>query len=289
MTFNLPFLNFNGLSSQDFGLMVAEKNSFNGAERDVEFISVPGRSGDLVLDNGRYKNITVSYKLVLINKTPYAFRTLARKIKSWLLEKPGYFKLWDSYEPEYFRLAAYSGGADIEHEFEQLGSVTLNFNCKPFLYAFKGQTALDITDKKGLYIYNSESVVAKPEIRARFELFSGQQRLTLNFRILPVLENSNIFEMIAKGSAFSMVWEKAYAVSENSFVSYSFDSESLSGTGTGELDSTYNTKLSCSSFSAPDGGLRPGVNLITWDVYANGKSRPESLKQLEIIPRWRAL
>lgn len=65
----LPFLVFKEHSSLDFGLLVVEKGSFKGAERDITYTSVAGRSGDLITDNGRYKNIKVPYKLSLLNKT----------------------------------------------------------------------------------------------------------------------------------------------------------------------------------------------------------------------------
>ena len=50
---------FAGRSSKDFGIYLSGSGVFNAPERDVETISIPGRSGDLILDNGRFKNISV--------------------------------------------------------------------------------------------------------------------------------------------------------------------------------------------------------------------------------------
>ena len=49
----LPFLMFREHSSLEYALLISEKSSYKGAARDVTYPSVPGRSGDLLTDNGR--------------------------------------------------------------------------------------------------------------------------------------------------------------------------------------------------------------------------------------------
>jgi len=110
----LPFLMFREHSSLEYALLISEKSSYKGAARDVTYTSVPGRSGDLLTDNGRYKNITIPYKLSLLNTTDRSFAVLAHQIKGWLLSEAGYFRLWDSYDGKYFRRASYNDEADIE-------------------------------------------------------------------------------------------------------------------------------------------------------------------------------
>ena len=51
---------FGGKFSKDYGLYVSGSGTFNAPERDVELVEVPGKNGSLVLDNGRFKNITVT-------------------------------------------------------------------------------------------------------------------------------------------------------------------------------------------------------------------------------------
>ena len=133
----LPFLMFKGQCSLDFGLLIAEKGSYKGAQRDITYTSVAGRSGDLITDNGRYKNINIPYKLSLLNTTEREFVEITHQIKGWLLAEQGYFPLWDSYDARYYRLASYSDEVDIEQELRDLGSLSLTFNCKPFKYSFE--------------------------------------------------------------------------------------------------------------------------------------------------------
>ena len=128
---SLPFLYFKGRSSLDFNLMISKKSTYNAPERDVTKTSVAGRNGDLITDNGRYFNINIPYELTLVKRDVRPFTELVRNIKAWLLSETGYFELWDSYDKRYYRLAAYSGGLEIEEKLQELGSFTATFDCKP--------------------------------------------------------------------------------------------------------------------------------------------------------------
>lgn len=159
----LPFFYFKEHSSLDFGLFIKEKGVYKGAARDFTYTSVAGRDGDLTIDNGRYKNVKIPYKLELVNTTPRSFVELSRLIKNWLLVDPGYFKLWDTYDREYFRLASYSGEVNLEQELRECGKLDITFNCKPFKYAFAGQQTI-VTDI-AKHIYNAEAYPSKPYIK----------------------------------------------------------------------------------------------------------------------------
>ena len=52
---------FDGVSSKDFGVYISGSGTFDGAERDVSTVEIPGRNGELTLDNGRYKNRSMKY------------------------------------------------------------------------------------------------------------------------------------------------------------------------------------------------------------------------------------
>lgn len=126
---------FDGKCSADFGIMASGTYAFNAPERDVEKISVPGRNGDLIIDNDRLKNIQIQYP-VSISKD---FPNHALAAKGWLLSSKGYKRLTDSYNPDYFRLAAFLGPVDFDVKFlNRIGEATLAFDCKPQLYLKSG-------------------------------------------------------------------------------------------------------------------------------------------------------
>ena len=171
----LPFLMFKEHSSLEYGLLITEKGSYKGAQRDITYTSVPGRSGDLMTDNGRYKNVKIPYKLALLNTTAWDFDELARLIRGWLLAEQGYFPLWDSYDGKYYRLASYTNEVDIEQELRSVGKLSLSFNCKPFKYSFEGQRTVEMTAAGTLY--NAEQYESKPYIKV---VGSGTITLAIN-------------------------------------------------------------------------------------------------------------
>ena len=50
-------------SAENYGIIMTAPPDHVIAERDIERKEVPGRSGDVIIDNGRYKNITVKIQL----------------------------------------------------------------------------------------------------------------------------------------------------------------------------------------------------------------------------------
>ena len=57
------YFSFNGHKSTEYGLYINGDAAYNAPERDTEDIEIPGRSGTLTVDNGRWRNISVSYKV----------------------------------------------------------------------------------------------------------------------------------------------------------------------------------------------------------------------------------
>lgn len=160
---NLPYFIFSDRSSLDFDLVITGKNTYKSAGRDLTFTSVPGRNGDLITDNGRYKNVEITYKTAILNRSDKDFADLAHEITAWLSAQSGYFKLYDTYDKKYYRMAAYDSDVDIEQELEALGKMTISFNCKPFKYSFEGDTSITL-DGAG-ELYNAEVYSSKPYIK----------------------------------------------------------------------------------------------------------------------------
>ena len=147
---------FNGTSCGSYGVTIANKNVYASPARDVESIVIPGRSGDLLIDNKRFENINITYKCYIIPVAGYTtLSAQVRAFKSWLLADFGYKKLSDTYNTDYFRYAAFSEVLNIEEVFEQVGKVDITFNCKPFLYSDAGLTLITMT---GAGAYQEEEI-----------------------------------------------------------------------------------------------------------------------------------
>lgn len=137
---------FNGTASTVYGMYVAEKNSFAAPARDVSELKIPGRSGNLILNNNRIENFIEKYNCYMVPLNAYPdLEKLSRAVKAWLLAGFGYCTLTDTYNPGYFRKAAFSGALDIAETLKQVGKAPITFNCKPFLYLTTGLNTITLT------------------------------------------------------------------------------------------------------------------------------------------------
>lgn len=167
-------------SYDDMGLIITETPVFSCPKRDIEFTSVPGRSGDIISDNGRFENTEASYKVAALAED-FDIELMLRKIKAWLAGTVGYCKLSDTYDPNYFRYAALDGKIDFTQKLRAIGAGTIKFNCKPLRYSAEGQRALTITHETALY--NPEGFDSTPHIKV---VGNGDITLYINNTAFPI-------------------------------------------------------------------------------------------------------
>ena len=152
---------FNGKSSKDFGVYISGLNTFGAPERDVDIISISGRNGDLTIDNGRYKNIDVSYPAFIFDR----FDNNIEGLRNFLLSQSGYKRLEDTYHPNEYRLARYKSGLTPKVIDElYAGEFDLTFDCYPQRYLKSGDQIITMTADGSLF--NEYAQIAKPIIRA---------------------------------------------------------------------------------------------------------------------------
>lgn len=155
------YLTIDGRSTEDFNTWISGGGTFDSPERDVELVSVPGRNGDLVIDNGRFNNIEVEYDC-FISKD---FADNIHALRSYLGSLTGYKKLEDTYHPEVYRLALFTSGVKVKPTTRNLaGEFTLTFNCKPQRFLKRGERAITFTTNGA--IKNPTLHDALPLIRA---------------------------------------------------------------------------------------------------------------------------
>lgn len=135
---------FNGVSSQDYGIQVEHPPEYQIPARDYEVIHIPGRNGDLVIDNGSYQNVSRSYQIAIGDERKY-FTDMANVVAEWLNSASGYARLEDSYEPEYYRMAMFQSEVSIENIMQHAGRTTVDFNCKPQRFLKSGEDPLRLS------------------------------------------------------------------------------------------------------------------------------------------------
>lgn len=133
---------FDGVDLADFGVTLSGTGTYNAPDRDVTSMSVPGRNGDLLFDNGRYMNIEVAYPINIELGLPDKVQAL----RAFLLSHKGYFRLEDSYHPDEFKLAQYAGPFEITPtgSNNRYGRMELVFDAKPQRFLKAGEQEIEL-------------------------------------------------------------------------------------------------------------------------------------------------
>ncbi len=143
-TFNS--LEFDGVNSLDHGIYITGESVYNAPERDVESLEIAGRSGDYLLDKGRWKNIDVTYTAGAFGSDQSEFATKIRQFRNLLASRYGYHRLTDTYNPSEYRLGVFKNAVEVEaNSYKRAGEFDLVFNCKPQRYLTSGETELTVT------------------------------------------------------------------------------------------------------------------------------------------------
>lgn len=156
---------YNGVSSYNLGLRIESKNVFSAPAYDQKFQSIPGRDGDLILPNGRFPNVQVTYSVFLPAKTLAELQEKITAVKAWLYTEPDrYHELRDSYDSGTFRRAVINNALDIEDQLNKIGVFTVSFSCLPYKYLDSGQQTVTLTNSSTT-ITNPTAFASKPRIR----------------------------------------------------------------------------------------------------------------------------
>ena len=211
----MTYFTYNGRSSAEFGLHIEKKDVFSAPEYDAEFISIPGRSGDIINPNRRFANIKVTYTVFLARKNTAALASVLRDIKGWLYSEPDrYHELSDSYDAEYFRYGVISGTLDIEEQLNKVGCFTVTFNCKPYKYSFAGQQTVvantsnptAFESRPYIKLYGSGTVVIMIQPQGRGMMISNlDEYIEIDSELMNCFKGTTLKNDTVKGEVFPVL------------------------------------------------------------------------------------
>ena len=158
-------LTFNGESSRTYGVYITGQAVYNAPTRDVEMVTIPGRSGAFPLDHGRFENIEVTYPAGTFADNEEDFAAAISDFRNALCAAKGYCRLEDEYNPNEYRLAIYKSGLEVEPTALKAGEFDITFECKPQRYLKTGETAVTIGASTTLT--NPTRFESSPEIRVK--------------------------------------------------------------------------------------------------------------------------
>lgn len=130
-------ITWNGISSDDLGIVIKTVPEQNHPERKLDIISIPGRNGDLVVSQKAWHNYEQDYEVFAGEKDGDAQKKFM-DITAWLTSADGYARLEDSFEPGYYRMAYFAGPFDVEFTLTRIGHATITFNCAPQRFLIDG-------------------------------------------------------------------------------------------------------------------------------------------------------
>ena len=147
----MSYILFDGKNSLDYSLHIEEYPEYNTAERIIERHQIPGRSGDLIFDTGSYKNVKQKYKVYIKAKPLLSTHQAARELAEWLQTPGGYKRLEDSYDPEVYRMALFTGPEDVSNWFAKYGRAELEFDCMPQRFLKSGEYLIELKNQAHLF------------------------------------------------------------------------------------------------------------------------------------------
>lgn len=137
------FFTLNGRSSADWDIVCSSDTAYNAPARDVKAIQVPGRNGELHIDNGRWQNVDLTYNDCVIESD---FGDKFDDFRAYCTRQRGYQRLEDTFHPDEYRLADMTQGIKVKKLGTRYnsGRFDLTFNCKPQRFLKSGEEPITI-------------------------------------------------------------------------------------------------------------------------------------------------
>ena len=154
------YIIYNGVDSREYGVGVFFYDIDQSPEHVYERISVPGRNGDLTIDQNKYTNIQRIYDIVAYGDN---YKWL-NEFTGRLISNVGYFRLEDSFSSDEYYMASINGPLEIfTDRARTMSKFRLEFDRDPRKFLKAGETELYADESQ--YITNPTSFTAKPFIR----------------------------------------------------------------------------------------------------------------------------
>ena len=216
------YFTWNGKKSSDFGIIIKHKEIYKAPVRDVDFVEVPGRDGEVILDNGRYRNVDVTYQVRVKN-----VKSKLLEIANWL-SAVGYQKLIDSDDSTHYRMAARTDSVDWDYLGKgEWADLEIAFNCKPFRSLTTGDAKATLTAAGS--ITNPTQYTALPYIKI---YGSGNITLSIGGQSFPFLNIGSYIECdSALQAVFTGVNNKSDKANFDDFPTLKPGANSISWTG----------------------------------------------------------
>lgn len=134
---------FDGISSATYGVYVYPTDSmYQAPVRQYTTLTVPGRSGALLIDENRFDNINRDYGIIIVQSG----KTNIDALKNALASRQGYFRLEDSFDTTHYFMAVYNEQFLPTMDWRgNAAKAAISFERKPQRFLLSGETVVTIT------------------------------------------------------------------------------------------------------------------------------------------------
>lgn len=137
------YLTVGGIDSRTYGVYISGSGVFNSTPRAYSVFAVPGRSGDLVLDGGRFNNGTLKYPAFIAGPQ---FKQNMDDFRNALAALVGYQRLVDSYHTDEYRMVLFQSGLTVNPTTVfDAGKFDIVFNADPRRFLLSGEAVTTLT------------------------------------------------------------------------------------------------------------------------------------------------
>lgn len=171
------FFIYGGRDCRDYGVYISGQGTYNSPVKSYDKITIPGRSGDLLISNNRFDNVDLKYPAFIYDH----FTEAISKFKEALLSIDGYQRLEDSYNPEEYRRALFAGDLTVEaNRNNTAGQFDITFSCDPRRFLKSGEYPQII--RSGGHLDNPTQFTAQPLIKVTGygELIIGEYTINIS-------------------------------------------------------------------------------------------------------------
>ena len=119
----------NNKSSKDFNFKIKEANHLLRPRKRLEFISIPGRTGDLIIDEGSRENfnlIITGYLDVRSDVRGLGLIEVINELDKWLNSTPGYQTM--EFDDGTVLKVVFIGDIDPQYIVKNFSEITLEFS-----------------------------------------------------------------------------------------------------------------------------------------------------------------
>lgn len=150
-------------STKDFDLVIQAPPTYNFPEKDVSVEHIPGRNGDLIIDNNCWKNTERTYSIASVFRPGTDFISNSERLIKWLTSTEGYHRLEDSYDPDVYRLGSFKNSGSLTNYYDKATAINITFDCKPQRYLKNGEKSVEFSGSVAT-LENPTGYQALPEI-----------------------------------------------------------------------------------------------------------------------------